>query len=122
VPNDCCPDLKHINRVFGIDLTTLVKACNTIRPFILDICVKEIERRGLDTEGLYRVSGLSDDVEAIKVNLESDWEKAEATLKSCDDVHVITGILKMYLRSLPIPLITFEAYPHLLASTRMFYN
>ncbi|XP_053209683.1 N-chimaerin-like [Panonychus citri] len=118
VPNDCCPDLKHIHRIFGIDLTAVVKACNTVRPFIIDICVKEIENRGLHIEGLYRVSGLSDDVEAIKVALERDWDKAEQVFKSCDDVHVITGVLKMYLRSLPIPLISFDAYPHFLSALK----
>lgn len=55
VPNDCCPDSTLIQRVFGIDLTTFVKAYNTIRPFIIDFCIKEIENRGLHTEGLYRV-------------------------------------------------------------------
>lgn len=46
VPPDCCPDLIHITRVFGVDLTTLVKACNTIRPFVVETCVNEIENRG----------------------------------------------------------------------------
>ena len=46
VPADCCPDLIHITRVFGVDLTTLVKACNTIRPFVVEACVNEIENRG----------------------------------------------------------------------------
>lgn len=121
VPNDCCPDLKHIHRIFGIDLTTVVKACNTVRPFILDICINEIENRGIYVEGLYRESGLSDDVEALKVALERDWDKASLTLKAFDDIHVITGVLKLYLRSLPIPLITFDAYPHFLTALSMFF-
>lgn len=120
VPNDCCPDLKHIHRIFGIDLTTVVKACNTVRPFIIDICIKEIENRGLYVEGLYRESGLSDEVEALKVALERDWDKASHALKAYDDIHVITGVLKLYLRSLPIPLITFDAYPHFLTAMSMY--
>jgi len=31
------------------------------------MCVKEIEKRGLTSEGIYRVSGLRDDVEALKL-------------------------------------------------------
>lgn len=46
VPPDCCPDLSHITRVFGVDLTTLVKACNTMRPFVVEACINEIENRG----------------------------------------------------------------------------
>lgn len=47
VPNECCPDLKYVTRAFGVDLTTLVKAHNTARPFVVDMCVNEIEKRGL---------------------------------------------------------------------------
>lgn len=34
------------------------------------MCVKEIERRGLCSEGIYRVSGLRDDVEALRVTFD----------------------------------------------------
>ncbi|KAI1305328.1 N-chimaerin [Halotydeus destructor] len=118
VPADCCPDLRHIRRVFGVDLTTLVKACNTIRPFVVDLCVKEIENRGLHVEGLYRVSGFADDVEALKTKLESESESADNYLRSCDDVHVITGVLKMFFRHLPVPVITFDTYPFFLQAIR----
>lgn len=47
VPNDCLPDLKHVKRVFGVDLITLVKAHNTVRPFVVDLCIKETEKRGM---------------------------------------------------------------------------
>lgn len=123
IPPDCCPDLSHIRRIFGVDLTTLVKACNTIRPFVLDACVKEIEHRGLHVEGLYRVSGFADDVEYLKVRLEAegtdgDDSSIDYVLRSCDDVHVITGVLKMYFRLLPIPVITFESYPLFVAAIK----
>lgn len=77
------------------------------------IAIHEI---GLDMEGLYRVSGFADDVEALKIRLESDYEQGENFLKNCDDVHVVTGVLKLYFRLLPVPLITFDAYPHFLAA------
>jgi len=46
VPNDCLPDMKYIKRMFGIDLTTLVKAQNTLIPAVVEMCIKEIESRG----------------------------------------------------------------------------
>lgn len=48
VPNDCQPDLKRIKKVYCCDLTTLVKAHNTQRPMVVDICIREIEARGLE--------------------------------------------------------------------------
>ena len=68
-------------------------------------------------EGLYRVSGFADDVEALKIRLEADGEiAAEFILRVCDDVHVITGVLKMYFRLLPIPVITYDSYPYFMAA------
>lgn len=98
------PDLKHVKRVFGVDLITLVKAHNTVRPFVVDLCIKETEKRGnvievfchyfeiivtsriclkvntytflyflhvgLDVEGLYRVSGFSDEIEMCRMVFE----------------------------------------------------
>ena len=46
VPNDCMPDMKYVKRMFGVDLTTLVKAQNTLIPLVVEKCVAEIEKRG----------------------------------------------------------------------------
>ena len=46
VPNDCLPDMKYIKQMFGTDLTTLVKAQNTLIPAVVEMCIKEIENRG----------------------------------------------------------------------------
>ncbi|XP_036876538.1 N-chimaerin isoform X3 [Manis javanica] len=67
VPNDCKPDLKHVKKVYSCDLTTLVKAHITKRPMVVDMCIREIESRGLNSEGLYRVSGFSDLIEDVKM-------------------------------------------------------
>lgn len=67
IPANCCPDLKYLRGVFGVDLTTLNKAHGTRLPFIVDMCIKEIEKRGLNSEGIYRVSGLRDEVEALRI-------------------------------------------------------
>jgi hypothetical protein len=39
------------------------------------MCVKEIERRGLNSEGIYRVSGLRDDVEALRLAFDRGIKK-----------------------------------------------
>ena len=46
VPNDCMPDMKYVKRMFGVDLTTLVKAQNTLIPIVVNMCIQEIEARG----------------------------------------------------------------------------
>ncbi|XP_054722206.1 N-chimaerin-like [Uloborus diversus] len=118
VPSDCMPCLKYVKRVFGVDLITLVKAHNTLRPFVVDLCIKETEKRGLDVEGLYRVSGFSDEIEICRMVFERDCECADISRTAFEDVNVITGVLKLFFRLLPIPLITFEAYSSFIAAAK----
>ncbi|KAI1237152.1 N-chimaerin, partial [Lamprotornis superbus] len=82
VPNDCKPDLKHVKKVYSCDLTTLVKAHFTKRPMVVDMCIREIESRGLNSEGLYRVSGFSDLIEDVKMAFDRE-PLSHAPLHQC---------------------------------------
>lgn len=114
----------NVRRIFGIDLTTQAKA-NTgpglaLVPPLLELLIAEIERRGLRTEGLYRACGSSDQIELLKNRLEMDWDSmvgGGSGLRSVEDVHTLTGLLKLYLRLLPIPVITFDAYSSFVSAT-----
>ncbi|KAL1502021.1 hypothetical protein ABEB36_007234 [Hypothenemus hampei] len=111
--NDCIPDLKYVRGVFGIELTTLLSAYKADLPFVVTKCVAEVEARGLTTEGIYRLSGFADEIDAIKMAFDKDGEKADLSMEKYPNVNVITGALKLYLRILPVPLITFEVHPKL---------
>ncbi|XP_064594599.1 N-chimaerin-like isoform X2 [Liolophura sinensis] len=119
VPNDCMPDMKYIKRIFGADLTTLVKAQNTLIPIVVEKCVKEIESRGIEIEGLYRVAGFHDDVEAIRIAFDKDGESVDISETRYEDINTITSVLKLYFRSLPIPLISFDAYPRIMEAVKL---
>lgn len=114
--NDCVPDLKYLRGVFGIELTTLLSAYKTDLPFVITKCVAEVEARGLTTEGIYRLSGFAEEIEAIKMALDKDGEKADLSQDKYPNINVITGALKLYLRVLPIPLITYKVHPLLIDS------
>lgn len=42
--------------------------------------------------------------------LPTDGEKADISASAYADINIIAGALKLYLRDLPIPVITFELY------------
>uniref|UniRef100_A0AAZ3PHQ8 Beta-chimaerin n=2 Tax=Oncorhynchus tshawytscha TaxID=74940 RepID=A0AAZ3PHQ8_ONCTS len=119
VPSDCQPDLRRIKKVFSCDLTTLVKAHNTTRPMVVDMCIKEIELRGLQSEGLYRVSGFSEHIEDVRLAFDRDGEKADISANVYNDINIIAGALKLYLRDLPIPVITFHVYSKFILAAKM---
>uniref|UniRef100_A0A8C5MMD0 Chimaerin n=1 Tax=Leptobrachium leishanense TaxID=445787 RepID=A0A8C5MMD0_9ANUR len=110
VPSDCQPDLKRIKKVYSCDLTTLVKAHNTPRPMVVDMCIREIEGRGLKSEGLYRVSGFTEHIEDVKMAFDRDGDKADISSTAYPDINIIAGALKLYFRDLPIPVITYDSY------------
>lgn len=112
--NDCIPDLKYLRGVFGIELTTLLSAYKAELPFVVTRCVTEVEARGLTTEGIYRLSGFADEIDAIKLAFDRDGEKVDLSMETYPSINVITGALKLYLRILPVPLITFEVHPRLI--------
>ncbi|XP_041759960.1 beta-chimaerin-like [Coregonus clupeaformis] len=119
VPSDCQPDLHRIKKVFSCDLTTLVKAHNTTRPMVVDMCIKEIELRGLQSEGLYRVSGFSEHIEDVRLAFDRDGEKADISANVYNDINIIAGALKLYLRDLPIPVITFHVYSRFIQAAKI---
>lgn len=46
----------------------------------------------------------------------ADGEKADISVNMYEDINIITGALKLYFRDLPIPLITYDAYPKFMES------
>ena len=69
--------MKYLKSIFGVDLTTLIKATTpassaaSLTPVVVDRCINEIESRpqALDTEGLYRIAGFSDTVERTQISI-----------------------------------------------------
>lgn len=117
VPAKCVPDLKKMRGVFATDLTTLVTAHQCTIPFVIKRCVEEVEARGMLQEGIYRVSGFADEIEALKLALDRDGEKTDMSESAYSNVNVVAGTLKLYLRLLPVPLVTYHAYPAFMTST-----
>uniref|UniRef100_A0A915MY54 Uncharacterized protein n=1 Tax=Meloidogyne javanica TaxID=6303 RepID=A0A915MY54_MELJA len=65
---DCRPEAKYIKRMFAVDLTTLCLAHGVRVPTPLLHCIDEVERRGINVEGIYR-SALDELNEANKDTL-----------------------------------------------------
>ncbi|KAF9811046.1 hypothetical protein SFRURICE_011843 [Spodoptera frugiperda] len=97
------------SRWFGAELDTVV--AREPRPphappvpLIVRRCVEEIERRGLDIIGLYRLCGSASKKRILREAFERNARGVELAPDSVPDINVITGLLKDYLRELPQPL------------------
>ncbi|XP_039296189.1 rho GTPase-activating protein 100F isoform X2 [Nilaparvata lugens] len=75
-------------------------------PIIVRRCVEEIERRGLDIIGLYRLCGSATKKRILREAFERNARTVDLSPDNVPDINVITGVLKDYLRELPEPLFT----------------
>ena len=73
-------------------------------PAVLVNCLAEIESRGLETEGLYRVPGNDVQIKLL-TNKVMAGDYIGHSLADVD-VHALCGVVKEFLRSLPCPLIS----------------
>ncbi|XP_072311391.1 breakpoint cluster region protein isoform X2 [Eucyclogobius newberryi] len=97
--------------VFGVKLSTVTRRERSKVPYIIRQCVEEIERRGMEEVGIYRVSGVATDIQALKTAFDTN-NKDVSVMMSEMDVNAIAGTLKLYFRELPEPLFTDELYPN----------
>uniref|UniRef100_A0A8C6K366 Rac GTPase-activating protein 1 n=2 Tax=Melopsittacus undulatus TaxID=13146 RepID=A0A8C6K366_MELUD len=106
-PLPCIPTLTGTPvRIGEGTLMDFVPSTPPMIPSIIVHCVNEIEQRGLQETGLYRVSGCDKTVRELKEKFLR--AKNVPLLSKVDDIHAICGLLKDFLRSLKEPLLTFR--------------
>uniref|UniRef100_A0A3Q1GW38 BCR activator of RhoGEF and GTPase n=1 Tax=Acanthochromis polyacanthus TaxID=80966 RepID=A0A3Q1GW38_9TELE len=97
--------------VFGVKINVVTKRERSKVPLIVRQCVEEIERRGMEEVGIYRVSGVATDIQTLKAAFDSNNKDVSIMMREMD-VNAIAGTLKLYFRELPEPLFTDELYPN----------
>ncbi|KAK9452607.1 hypothetical protein V1511DRAFT_507368 [Dipodascopsis uninucleata] len=125
--------------LFGYDLEKRVEIEGREIPLIVSRCVEEVEERGMDYEGIYRKSGVKSQIsiiqnlfehpiaatesEQVSTSSSSNLSESESIMSPErrkweeklreameGDICGVTSVLKQYLRYLPIPLVTYDAY------------
>uniref|UniRef100_A0A3P9GZ45 Rho GTPase-activating protein 15 n=1 Tax=Oryzias latipes TaxID=8090 RepID=A0A3P9GZ45_ORYLA len=103
--------------VFGCPLDALCALEKTTVPSFVEKCIKAVEKRGLDIDGLYRVSGNLAVIQ--KLRCKADHEELNLEDGQWEDVHVITGALKLFFRELPEPLFPFSHFDAFISAIRI---
>ncbi|KAJ2490641.1 hypothetical protein IWW37_003015 [Coemansia sp. RSA 2050] len=94
---------------FGIDLARLMPDPKVV-PMIVEKCLTEIELRGLEEVGIYRVSGAAADVSRLRQLFNADPDAIDLSSDEFYDINVVSGVMKQFLRELPEPLMTYNLY------------
>ncbi|VDK77625.1 unnamed protein product [Litomosoides sigmodontis] len=102
--------------VFGSTLAAICHHEQTTVPRFIQLVTEVVESKGLDTDGLYRVSGNLSSIQRIRCQV--DQEKYIALLAE-DDVHVLTGALKLFFRELSEPIFPFHLAKDFIYANRL---
>uniref|UniRef100_A0ACB8EP70 Uncharacterized protein n=1 Tax=Sphaerodactylus townsendi TaxID=933632 RepID=A0ACB8EP70_9SAUR len=119
--------------VFGCCLEALCYREGGTVPRFVQQCVEAVEQRGLDADGIYRVNGnlaviqklrfivdreraVTSDGRYVFPEQRSQEDKLRLSDPQWDDVHVITGALKLFFRELPEPVVPFSLFNEFIAA------
>lgn len=103
------------NKLFGVPLEDVCEREGTTIPTIIVKLLEEIEIRGLDEVGLYRIPGSVGSVNALKNAFDQEGAIGNSFTLEDDrwfEINAIAGCFKMYLRELPDCLFTNEKISH----------
>ncbi|XP_040917990.1 rho GTPase-activating protein 27-like isoform X2 [Toxotes jaculatrix] len=106
------------DNVFGCHLDTLCHRENTTIPKFVEKCIRAVERRGLDVDGIYRVSGNLAVIQKLRHKADHE-EQLDLEDGQWEEIHVITGALKLFLRELPEPLFPFSCFDKFIAAIQV---
>src|SRR3989338_3207721 len=87
-------------KIFGVDLECISNRDQKEVPAFVFAACSALNQKALDTSGLYRVSGAAKQISLLK-------DKVDRGALDFDDLddHVLAGILKLFFRELPKPLL-----------------
>ncbi|GLD50754.1 uncharacterized protein AKAME5_000390200 [Lates japonicus] len=96
-------------KVFGCDLLEhLTASCQEV-PQVLRCCSEFVEHHGI-VDGIYRLSGVSSNIQKLRGEFESDGNPDLNKDVYLQDIHCVSSLCKAYFRELPNPLLTYQLY------------
>eukprot|EP01102_Stenamoeba_stenopodia_P011852 TRINITY_DN3667_c0_g2_i2.p1 TRINITY_DN3667_c0_g2~~TRINITY_DN3667_c0_g2_i2.p1 ORF type:complete len:1099 (+),score=343.39 TRINITY_DN3667_c0_g2_i2:137-3433(+) len=108
------------NTVFGLPLEDLMTEREKDRdvPFVVEKSINYLIANGLTAEGLFRVCGSQKRIDEFR-NCFDNGLPIEFQDDEENEVHAIAGVLKLWIRSLPTPLIVIDLYDDIIAVNRL---
>lgn len=119
LPLPCVPPGPGVRRVNAPQegcISDYAPSTPPMVPALMVHCINEVEKRGLTEKGIYRISATDKDVKRLK----------ERFLRGCgspslanEDIHVLCGCIKDFLRSLREPLVTSALWADFMEAARI---
>ncbi|XP_017293390.1 rho GTPase-activating protein 23-like isoform X4 [Kryptolebias marmoratus] len=106
-------------KAFGVRLEDCQPAVHhKFVPLIVEKCCGVVEATGLEYTGIYRVPGNNAMVSSLQEHLNKGMD-INAAEERCQDLNVISSLLKSFFRKLPEPLFTDDKYHKFIDANRI---
>ncbi|XP_074029769.1 rho GTPase-activating protein 44 isoform X2 [Leptinotarsa decemlineata] len=109
-----------VRRVFGTSLKEHLRITGKRIAYPLEICITALTEYGMKEEGLFRIAGSTSKVKRLKASIDSGC--LSDLIPEYRDVHTLASLLKLYLRELPEPLLTFHLHKDWIEAAQMPEN
>ncbi|GBG35050.1 Rho GTPase activating protein, putative [Hondaea fermentalgiana] len=103
--------LKEVRGVFGVVI-------NSETPIVVCDCIAFLRAQGMYTEGVFRIPGQQDIVDALKFRYVQENEDEDVLSAIPCEVNDVATLLKSYFRWLPEPAFPYENYDDILDTCR----
>lgn len=110
LPGSYVEEAASMRPLFGESLDVVVKNPTQQSggvPIIVNDCISYLYEKGLDAEGLLRISGNRSIMNEYRLAYDSG---KPVNINECNDPHTVANLLKLYLRELPEPIFTYDLY------------
>lgn len=104
------PSESEHRSLFGTDLSEQAHYEDRSIPLIIEQCIRAVEKRGMDYEGIYRKSGGAAQMRLVHQSFDMGDPIDLDDDESINDICAITSVLKQYLRELPNPVLPYNLY------------
>lgn len=103
-------------RTFKIPLQKLCEREQRRVPQLVVACCAYLKEHGLETTGIFRVSPTKDSLDDLKAEID---QGRSFDFSDINNPHIISGLLKAFLRETPDPIFTFERYPKFMEASKL---
>ncbi|XP_026778193.3 rho GTPase-activating protein 15 isoform X1 [Pangasianodon hypophthalmus] len=124
------------DQVFGCSLELLCEREKSTVPRFVRNCTEIVEKKGLETDGIYRVSGNLAVIQKLRFAVNHERavstdgrylfpedlvpvEHVDLEDPQWEDIHVITGALKLFFRELPEPLVPYGLFQDIVEAVKL---
>ncbi|GJJ11509.1 hypothetical protein Clacol_005742 [Clathrus columnatus] len=111
---------EKLSPTFGIDLAEQLIRDGVDLPKVMEKCCQTIEKWGLRSKGIYRLSGTYSKIQQLKEKLDRDIDSVDLDDPEwTSDINIVASVLKQWFRELPEPLLTNKLHQGFIEAAKL---